>query len=322
MSADRSSPLRIVSLLPSATEIVCALGGAGGLVGVSHECDFPPKVVGRPILTAARVDSEQSSRDIDTAVRQLAALHALSVYDLDHARLAALRPDIIITQDLCDVCAVSLDDVRAAVGRIAMDGGPPHIVSLRPRRLQHLFEDIARVGDALGRPAEAQQLCTALRQRIEAVRARVPANRPRVVSVEWLDPIMLGGTWMPELVHLAGGTAVGAEAGAAAPTVSLDELVRLRPDVLLIKPCGFDLPRTLREAEAVSALARATGARTYVADGNAYFNRPGPRLIDSLELLAACIHPARFSDFRERYQPAVMALGRGQNGRQEAHEVG
>ena len=298
--------MRVVSLLPSATEIVCALGAGAELVGISHECDFPEGVRGLPVLTSARIDAQGSSRAIDAAVRGVIR-DALSIYTVDDHKLGDLSPDVIVTQDLCEVCAVSLDDVRAAVARLAHRDAV-HIVSLRPTRLGDVWKDVETVAEALGRSARGVEVARALQERTRAIarRSAAAAGRPRVVTIEWLDPVMLGGTWMPELIELAGGEPVGARAGGPAPTVTHDELAALRPDVVLVKPCGFPLERTLAELPLVHAIGRAVpGARLYVSDGNAYFNRPGPRLVESLEILAACTHPAVFSDLGETHAGVI-----------------
>jgi iron complex transport system substrate-binding protein len=304
---------RIVSLLPAATEMVCALGATADLVGISHECDFPEAVRGLPVLTSSRVGNALSSRAIDSAVRAVVD-NALSIYTVDESRLAELAPDLIVTQDLCEVCAVSLDDVRSAVARLA-HRADVRIVSLRPTQLSHVLADLETVAAALGRAGEGQLLRRELEARIDliATRARQARHRPRVVSVEWLEPVMLGGTWMPELIALAGGQAVGVAPGAAAPTVTHAELARLEPEVVVVKPCGFDLTRTLREPELIAVLLGAAGAsaRAYATDGNAFFNRPGPRLVESLEILAACIHPELFLDFAQKHRAVLMPLGRG-----------
>jgi iron complex transport system substrate-binding protein len=302
--------VRVVSLLPSATEMVCALGAASELVGVSHECDFPADVRGLPVLTRTRLGPLGSSRDIDDAVRSVVR-DALSLYAIDEKALGELSPDLIVTQDLCEVCAVSLDDVRSAVARLAGRENVS-IVSLNPRRLEDVLDDVMRVGDALGREAEGRRVRRELDARIRAVaeRAERGSSRPRVVSIEWLEPVMLGGTWMPELIGLAGGTAVGVRAGELAPTVSSDELRALAPDVVLVKPCGFDVERAMKERELVERIAHAAGAgaRVYVSDGSAYFNRPGPRLVESLEILAACIHPALFDDFANKHAAVIVPV--------------
>jgi len=303
---------RIVSLLPSATEIICVLGAEHRLVGISHECDFPVEIRDRAVLTRSRIDTTGSSGAIDTAVR--AVLHeVLSIYAVDDERLAALAPDVIVTQDLCEVCAVSLDDVRAAVARLARRDDV-HIVSLSPTRLEHVLTDIERVAAVIGREASAKIVIAALKERIRAIseRAGHARSRPRVVSLEWIDPLMLGGTWMPEIIELAGGTAVGAVAGQPAPTVSSAALAELQPDVVVVKPCGFPLERTLAEVNIIErAVLSAVGsrARVYLTDGNAFFNRPGPRLVESLEIMAACVHPELFSDFGAKHAEVIRKLG-------------
>jgi iron complex transport system substrate-binding protein len=307
------TPLRVVSLLPSATELVCAVGAEAELVGISHECDFPAAIRGRPVLTRARVSSEGTSLSIDSAVRALVE-QALSIYLVDEAKLAELRPDVIVTQDLCEVCAVSLDDVRSAVARLA-HAADVRIVSLRPTRLGDVLDDVGRVAAALGRDAQGREVRAALEGRIDAIRVRAARGRarPRVASIEWLDPLMLGGTWMPELIELAGGTAVGVERGQLAPTLTPGQLAALAPEVVIVKPCGFDLERALGERDAIERnIARVVspGARVFVTDGNAFFNRPGPRLVESLEILAACLHPNLFADFAAKHASVIRDLGR------------
>lgn len=302
---------RIVSLLPSATEIVCALGAGEDLVGISHECDFPESIRGRPVLTRSRIDPRGSSRAIDTAVR--AVIHdALSIYAVDGEQLGALAPDVIVTQDLCEVCAVSLEDVQAAVARLA-HRSEVRIVSLRPTRLGDVLEDVERVAVGIGRDEEGAFVRAALEARIDAIAGRVAqhAVRPRVVSLEWIDPLMLGGTWMPELITLAGGVAVGATAGAPAPTVEPSTLSTLRPDVVIVKPCGFSLQRTLEERDVIQRSVcdvLGSSARIYVTDGNAFFNRPGPRLLESLEIMAACVHPDVFPDMAAKHASVIQRL--------------
>jgi iron complex transport system substrate-binding protein len=302
-----SSSPRIVSLLPSATEIVCALGAADDLVGISHECDFPPDIRDRPVLTRSRIDAHGSSRAIDAAVRA-AIPDALSIYTVDEAKLAALAPDVIVTQDLCEVCAVSLDDVRAAVARLAHRASV-EIVSLRPTRLDEVLGDVERVAAAIDRGDEGHALRRELEDRIAAIAARANGieTRPRVVSLEWIDPLMLGGTWMPELIALAGGTPVGAAPGEPAPTIDAAALERLAPDVVVVKPCGFSLERALEEREIIERVAPRR-ARVYVTDGNAFFNRPGPRLVESLEIMAACVHPSVFGDLAAKHANAIRSI--------------
>jgi iron complex transport system substrate-binding protein len=306
-------PLRIASLLPSATEIVCALGARDELVGISHECDFPPGLDGLPVLTRSRVPHSPSSATIDRSVRDLVR-EALSVYEIELERLRAARPDVIVTQDLCDVCAVSLDDVRAAVARLAQTD--VRIVNLRPQRLDDIFGDIQRVADAIGRSERAQALLSSLRARVDATsaRARAATARPSVLTIEWIEPVMAGGLWMPELCTLAGGTPLVTRPGEHAPTLGGAELEAIDPDVVLVKPCGFKLERTLAELPTLRRVLpwqrwRAVRAgRVFVADGNAYFNRPGPRIVESLEILAACLHPTLFSDYATAHRHAFRSL--------------
>ena len=304
---------RIVSLLPSATEIVCALDARGDLAGVSHECDWPLDVVGLPVLTRAKMQLSPSSLAIDRSVRDVVR-QALAVYDIDMALLETIAPDAVVTQDLCDVCAVSLTDVQSAVARLAKRDVT--IVSLRPERLHDIFADIERTGAAIGREAEAARVVASLLARVEAVRARAvrTATRPTVLTIEWLEPAMVGGMWMPELITIAGGSPLVTTPGERAPTVSHADLARLDPDVVLVKPCGFALERTVAEIDALPRVLPWTEwrcvreGRVFLADGNAYFNRPGPRIVDSLEILAACVHPEIFADHRARYADAVRRV--------------
>jgi len=289
--------IRVVSLLPSATEIVCALGCADRLVGISHECDFPEAIRDRPVLTRSRIDPHASSLAIDVAVRTVIR-DALSIYEVDSKLLASLAPDVIVTQDLCEVCAVSLDDVRAAVARLA-HRDRIDIVSTSPTRLADVLADIERVAAALDVADRGATVRAELERRIRSLaeRAAKASVRPRVVTLEWIDPLMIGGTWMPELVDLAGGEPIGATAGAPAPTIAPETLRELAPDVVVIKACGFTIERTLAERDAIERNVLAMvgpSTRVYVTDGNAFFNRPGPRLVESIEILAACIHPDRF----------------------------
>ena len=303
---------RVVSLLPSATEMVCALDAADLLVGISHECDYPEAIRNRRVLTRSRIDPSGSSREIDTAVRAALVREALSVYEVDDVGLAALEPDVVVTQDLCEVCAVSLDDVRTAVARLAHRENV-RIVSLRPTRLADVLSDVDRVASALGRESLGASLRTSLEARINAIaeRAAQVTDRPRVATVEWIDPIMLGGTWMPELIELAGGTPVGVSTGEPSPTIAAQVLAELEPDVVLIKPCGFSLERALEERDVIAkSICAAVGrdACVVVTDGNAFFNRPGPRLVESLEILAATVHPELFPDFRLKHADVVRLL--------------
>jgi len=304
---------RVISLLPSATEMVAAVGMQSSLVGVSHECDFPAGVVGLPIMTRTTLRSLPSSADIDRDVRKLIT-EVLAVYELELDRLRDAKPDVIVTQDLCDVCAVSYDDVCAAARKL---GNPElEIVNLHPKVLADIWNDIRRVATALDREAEAETVLADIDRRVEAVRERASSvsARPAVLTIEWLDPVMVGGTWMPELVELAGGTALVTSPGDHAPTLGIDALRELAPDVVLFKPCGFDLKRSKSEMHVIDELLAATNwpataaGRVFLADGNAYFNRPGPRIVDSLEILAACVHRDLFKDLATAHADAFVKL--------------
>jgi len=307
---------RVASLLPSATEMVCALGCEEQLVGVSHECDWPESVVGTAVLTSSKVMQSPSSGTIDRDIRNVLK-DALAVYDIDEAGLARAKPDVIVTQDLCDVCAVSFEEVVEAAKKLT--NPDVNIVNLRPMKLADIWDDIRKVGAALRRDLAAEAVLTKMDARVAAVRERAAAldTRPNVLTIEWVDPPMLGGTWMPELVEIAGGRALVTKPGDHAPTVTREQLEALdpAPDVVVIKPCGFPLSRTIDEADTLNDLlaglpwpALRDGA-VWVADGNAYFNRPGPRIVDSLEILAACMHPEAFADFAEQYEGAFRRFG-------------
>jgi iron complex transport system substrate-binding protein len=309
--------VRVVSLLPSATEIVCALGARPWLVGRSHECDFPEGFGDVPVLTKARIGPLRSSRAIDAAVRDVLQ-DALAIYAIDVEGLRAARPDVVVTQDLCDVCAVSLDDVTAAVARLAKQD--VKIVNLHPTRLAGIWDDVRRVATALGLRGAGEAVVGGLEQRVADVASRAAAVRarraPSVLMIEWIEPVMIAGLWAPELVALAGGTPLVTEAGAHAPTLTREQLAALDPDVVLVKPCGFALSRTLEELPVLPRVlpwdswrAVAEG-RVYVADGNAFFNRPGPRIVESLEILAACVHPASFVDFAAKHAGSVLRVAR------------
>ena len=291
---------RIVSLLPSATEIICALGLGDRLVGISHECDFPPEVVGRPVLTAPKLDPRGTSAEIDTAVRRLVR-DGLSVYRIDAETLRALHPDLIVTQEQCEVCAVSFADVQRACAEWV--GTPVTIVSLKPNRLADIFDDMIRVAAAAGCQDAGTTLVAHLQSRITAIRERAALahSRPRVACIEWLDPLMAAGNWVPELVELGGGSYGLATAGTHSGTITWDTLTAYAPDVVILMPCGFRLAQTRRELPQLTArpewraLPAVRNGRVYSVDGHTYLNRPGPRIAESAELLAGLIQPALFA---------------------------
>ncbi len=317
MSSIHAPAIRIASLLPAATEIVAALGLADRLVGVSHECDFPSTVRTLPILTRSRLEPLGASGAIDERVKS-AAIDALGVYQIDVAELARLAPDVILTQDLCEVCAVPF----SAVERALRDAGLTNtkIVSSKPTTLGGVWDEIARIANELGVPERGIAVVQALEARIAAIarRANRMTHRPRVLTIEWIDPVMIGGMWMPELIELAHATALVGRVGQHAPTLTAKELSKLSPapEIVLIKPCGFTLPRSLMEVAAIDALfaplhwpAQKNG-EVFLADGSAYFNRPGPRLVESLEILAACVHPFEFRDLAAKHAHSYTRLAR------------
>lgn len=296
-------PRRIATFLASATEIVSALGLKDQLVGVSHECDYPPGIEELPRLTQARISSpgSRSSRELHDEVEALVK-EVVALYEVDLEALRQAAPDVLITQDLCEVCAIRLEEVRRAASEVL--GKDVEILNLRPKRLDEVWADVTRVGEALGVGMTAQAVVNGFRSRIGAIarRAEVASaeERPRVLAVEWIDPVMVAGLWMPDLIELAGGTPLVAKAGE--PGVVLEDDVDLDPDVVVVKPCGFDLPTTLAELEAGELQSRWPNARWYAADGNAFFNRSGPRLVESVEILAACLHPEAFEDIAAVHQ--------------------
>lgn len=289
--------MRVVCLLPAATEIACALGLREQLVGRSHECDFPAEVVALPALTRARVDSTLPSGELDAHVRRVFE-QRLPLYDLDEERLAALRPDVIVTQEACEVCAVSYEQVMGSVERACIAS---NVIALRPTRLSHVIEDVRRVGQACGAAETGERLARELESRLAALRAGAAGvARPRVAVVEWLDPPMLAGHWTPDLLLAAGSDPLGPAAGDASPYRSWDELRALRPDAVVVAPCGFDLARTVTEAAPLHDRLRALAPRVLLMDGNAYINRPGPRLVDAAETLAAWLQGAPVPPERAR----------------------
>ncbi len=290
--------MRIVSLLPSATEIVCALGLADSLVGVTHECDYPPAVRALPKVTRTLIPIDASSAEIDRLVRERLASGS-ALYTLDLPVLERLGPDLIVTQALCDVCAVAEAEVQDAACRLP---GAPRVLNLEPTTLDEVFAAMIAVGEATGTGATARDVVARLRARVEAAARRAAAiadPRPRVAMLEWVDPPFSAGHWNPELVRLAGGVDVLGREGERSRTLQWDEVVAAQPEVVVIACCGFDVDRTLQELRASAetlagpwaSLPAVRNGRVYVLDGSAYFSRPGPRLVDSLELLARAIAP-------------------------------
>ena len=291
---------RICSLISSATEIVHALGQFSNLVGRSHECDFPPEVQQLPVCTRPTIDIHADSREIDRLVKDRVR-NALSVYDVFDDVLQRLQPTHILTQTQCEVCAVSLRDVeRSIASRLASQ---PKIVSLNPNSLADIWDDIRMVARSLEIIERGEELIAALQCRMCAIseKARVSGTAPGVACIEWLEPLMVAGNWTPELIEMAAGIDLFGEPGRHSPWIEWDQLVNRDPDVIVISPCGFDVPRTqqemhwLTERPGWSELRAVRSGRIYLADGNQYFNRPGPRVVETLQILAEILHPEQFA---------------------------
>ncbi|MEE2986210.1 MAG: ABC transporter substrate-binding protein [Nitrospinota bacterium] len=306
--------MKLVSLLPSATDIVARLGLESHLVGISHECDYPESITHLPRVTSSSVKVDGTSGSIHESVQKLLE-KALTVYDLDIEKLKELQPDYLITQDLCDVCAVSFDQVETAC-REVLDHDTK-IISLHPHRLEDVWEDVQRVGETLGATEAAESFRKDIQQRIEFIRQRVPAgghSKPEVLTIEWFDPFFIGGMWVPEMIEIVGGAALLAAAGKKARSLGKEQLGDINPDVVVVKPCGYSLEKTLAEFEDLKKTLpwknwnAARNHRIYLVDGNTYFNRPGPRIMDSLEILAFCVHPEGFPEFGEKYHKGMIRL--------------
>jgi len=291
---------RIVSMIASATEIVSALGHESMLVGRSHECDFPETVRDLPVTTEPRILTEGNSKEIDERIRR--SLHAaVSIYHVFPEKLKELKPDIIITQTMCEVCAVSLNDVKRALDEVAER--EIEIVALNPLSLEDIWEDIRRVGEAIGEAQQGRLLVIQLQKRMSAIvdRAEKIEERPRVASIEWIEPLMAGGNWMPTLIEKTGGKNLFGKAGKHSPVMKWEELVEADPDIIFITPCGWGIKKSTEELGILATrpewtkLKAVKEGRVYIADGNQYFNRPGPRILESLEILAEVIHPEHFN---------------------------
>jgi iron complex transport system substrate-binding protein len=283
--------MRIASLVPSSTEMLFALGLGDQVVGVTHECDFPPAAAALPRLTATVMPEGLSAGEIDAAVKSIVG-EGKALYSLDEERLAELAPDLIVTQAVCDVCAVSYEDVVEGAARLP---GPPRVLQQDPSSLTEVLADLGRLGEAAGAGARAAALRWELGGRLDAVRAAVVgAPRPRVIALEWLDPPFIGGHWIPEMVELAGGVDVVGTAGAKSPEVAWERLEGLEPDVVVVMPCGFYLDDARAQAEAHRERIAALGAtRVFAVDAASTYSRPGPRLVDGTEMLAHLFHPDR-----------------------------
>src|SRR3954454_19222054 len=287
-------PMRIVSLVPSATEMLFALGLGDEITAVTHECDHPREALERPKVTRDLIGPGLEAAEIDRAVRELTE-QGRSIYELDEAALRALQPDLIVTQALCAVCAVSYDDVKAVAERIESE---PRVISLDPHTLGEVLGDVRTLADATDSKDAGVALVQDAASRIDRVRLAVRAEPPvSVAALEWLDPVYVAGHWTPQLIEYAGGVDVLGLAGEHSEGRSWEEIGAARPEVVVVMPCGYDAQRALEEARAFRDVLAAVGARRIVAvDAAAYFSRPGPRLVDELELMAHILHPDRVAE--------------------------
>lgn len=298
---------RIVSLLASGTETVCALGLGDRLVGRSHECDFPPSVRALPECSRPRLSIEKKSIEIDRDLKSILS-NGLSIYEVDVEKIAALAPDLIITQDHCKVCAVTLDDLQAA----ACDLIPskPSIITLRPDTLDDVFGDIRRIAEELGNGASGEGLVRQILFELQGIFSRTSkmASSPRVAFIEWIEPLMCGGNWMPDLIRFAGGINLFGESGSHSPYLEMERLIEADPDYIVVAPCGFDLERAATEMEALRRVSEflemkaVREGRVAIADGNALFNRPGPRLLESTKVLESIFHGTPYPELESHWR--------------------
>jgi iron complex transport system substrate-binding protein len=286
---------RVVALIASATEILHELGAGGLQVARSHECDWPERVLALPALTRAKFKVAGTSREVDVAVKSRVE-QGLAVYEVDADQMRRIAPDVILTQDQCEVCAVSLADVERAVS--TWNECRAYVVSLRPHTMADIYADNQRIADALGMPEAGASLNARMQSRLAAIAQRtVGLSKPRLAFVEWIDPPMSGGHWMPELIDIAGGVDLLGVHGEVSPWISVADIAASDPDVILVGPCGYDLEKTREEMAVLDAnfdwqaLRAVRERRVFIADGNAFFNRPGPRLVESAEIIFEVLHP-------------------------------
>ena len=292
--------MKIVSLLPSSTEIAFALGLGNDIIGVSHECDFPEEAKTKSVLTKSKINSFKRSDEIDKDVVQLVK-NGLSVYDIDENKLKELQPDIILTQDQCEVCAVSLKDVQEATNKFICNA---KIISLRPSALNDILADIKTIGKETGKEKMANELVKNLQLRIDNIKNKTKnlANKPKVCCIEWIEPVIVAGNWVPEMVEIAGGINIIGKKGQHSKKLELKEILKQQPDKIVISPCGFKVYQTINDIEFLTKkpewkeLKAVKNNEVYIVDGNSYFNRPSHRIVDTLEILAAIIHPELFEE--------------------------
>ncbi|MCY4653017.1 MAG: cobalamin-binding protein [Dehalococcoidia bacterium] len=293
--------MRICTFLPSATEIVYLLGLGDSLHGVSHECDFPPDAVAKPKVVRSRFDPDTlSSSEIDKLVTEM-MMRGENIYEVDEDTLTEAQPDLVITQQLCEVCAVSFEEVQQAVQSL---DSPPEVLSLDPHGIDDVLDDILRVGAHTGRSSSAHHAVFNLRARIDSVRRSLAQaeNTPTVACIEWLDPVIAAGHWIPEMVKIAGGRDVLVSPGSQSPRLDMQKLLDADPDVLVLMPCGMNVAQARAEFDVLTnrsewqEMSAVRNGRTYVVDSGALFSRSGPRLVDGLEIMARIMHPDLFSD--------------------------
>ncbi len=291
--------MRVASLLPSATEMVHFCGAGDSLVGVTHECDHPPGVEKLPKLTSSKIDPSMTSAEIDAAIGKHLT-DTGSIYALDAGLLEDLSPDLILTQGLCEVCAVSMNLVEEAASGLNAE---PEILSLNPTSLREVLDDTLTIGEALGRAEQTRKKLAALKERLARVEEAVAGlPRPRVGCIEWLDPPFSAGHWVPEMVRISGGAELFAGEGERSTRLTWKEVFEAAPEILILMPCGFDVERTLREARALpdlpgwAGLPAVKSGRVWVVDANSYFSRPAPRLVEGVEILGRILHPEAFPD--------------------------
>ena len=291
--------MRICSLLPGATEVVAALGLADQLVGISHECDYPPDVRQRPVMVKAVIDQERlSSPEIDTEVKA-AVQRGQHLYELNREAFALAKPDLVITQDLCHVCAVTPNQLQEAISSVPSN---PHVLTLNPTRMDDILSDIEHIGRATQHEAEARTFVSTLRVRLASIHHRVSSvkTHPSVLCLEWVDPFYVAGHWVPEMVEWAGGQNRLGRSGIPSYQVTWDQIETAAPDVLVLMPCGFSLERSVREADRLvtrpgwEGLPAVKQGNVFAVDASSYFSRPGPRLVDGAAILAASFHPDLF----------------------------
>lgn len=293
------SDRRIVSLLPAATEIICALGLEHQLVGRSHECDYPVSISNLPLCSSAKFLPGSDSAEIDRQVKEILS-ESLSIYTIDRDLIKSLAPDVIITQAQCDVCAVSLKDVELALSDLL--DKECQLISLQPNGLNDVYRDIGMIADQLGVENAGKELLELSDERINIIRHKLKfiTEKPRIACIEWLSPLMIAGNWIPEIIEIGGGTPVLTEAGKHSSYIDFQDILQADPDIILIMPCGFSIQRALQEIGLLldtpgwTHLQAVKTQRVYIADGNQYFNRSGPRMTDSIEIMAEIINPKQF----------------------------